>query len=121
MLTKEQEMWCLQRGAPVPVNRISALDFLSIFGKLYWPVEIEIHSGKYLVYCHNKMGKGETIAQATRDLITKLCPTPDPDPYLVENLIETLAPGTYPTYADKVSAAEIRSMAEADGHLIGVL
>jgi len=121
MLTEAQTNWCMQKAGIAPSSLLAAVNFLFVMGQKYWPVQIEITDSRFIVYSHNKMGKGADIQVATEDLVNRLNPVPDIDPYLVENLIETLAPGTYPTYADKVSAAEIRSKAEAEGHfLVGV-
>jgi hypothetical protein len=57
-------------------------------------------------------GRGR-FREAVDQIIGSLFPTPDIDPYLVEVLIDTYAPGKYDTYADKMRAAAERSEMES--------
>lgn len=122
MLTEEQLKWCGQKTGYIYTRELPpsysigmAFDFLALLAKNYAHVELDINRVRFSIYCMNKQGIGFTIEHAVEDLVNKLCPTPDPDPYLVAHLIDVLAPGVYPTYADKVAAAEAYSRAEADG------
>ena len=116
-LSQNQLEWCGKvAGHNGPFNPCASqaeafffLHSLSQQGK----VDLTLRGEAYILYFGDVSARGTSIAEALSELIVRIYPDPDPDPTLIEHLINTLAPGKYPTYVDKLEAAIHRAEAEA--------
>jgi hypothetical protein len=116
-LSQNQLTWCAKvadHSAPFNpcTSQAEAFFFLQSLSKR-GTVDVTIRGDDYILYFSDISARGNSIAEALAELIVRIYPDPDPDPVLIEHLINTLAPGHYPTYMDKLDAAIRRAEAEA--------
>ena len=123
-LSQNQLEWCGKvAGSNTPFNpctsQLQAFTFLESLAR-HGNVDLTLRGEAYILYFGEVSARGKSIAEALSELIVRVYPDPDPDPALIEHLINTLAPGKYPTYVDKLEAAIRRAEAEAIAMLDGI-
>jgi hypothetical protein len=123
-LSPYQLAWCGKvAGSITPfdpcTSQFQAFTFLESLAQ-QGKVDLTLRGDAYILYFGDLSARGKSISEALSELIVRIYPDPDPDPALIEHLINTLAPGKYPTYVDKLEAAIQRAEAEAIAMLDGI-
>lgn len=116
-LSPYQLAWCGKvAGRYTPfdpcTSQFQAFTFLESLAQ-HGKVDLSLRGDTYILYFGDISSRGKSISEALSELIVRVYPDPDPDPVLIEHLIDTLAPGQYPTYMDKLDAAIRCAEAEA--------
>lgn len=120
VLGRKQLEWCakvagfdLLKTHDPSLDRKRSYVFLEALSHKMSRVNIEIVDGRVRLWYARHYATGADIMEAVNNLVWELCPDDDPDPHLTELMVNTLAPGQYPTWEDRVAAAVINSNAQA--------